>query len=74
MCGRFSPLQTETANESNDKPIASKKIVTISICTELNDKTMKFYNLNTFRNLPGMGVSNRKVFPVTGCLNDKTLA
>jgi len=39
--GRFSPLQTETANESNDKPIASKMIVIISIRPELSDKTIK---------------------------------
>lgn len=30
--------------------------------------------LKSFRNFPGMGVSNRSDFPVTGCLNDKTLA
>jgi len=31
MRGRFNPLQTDTANESNDKPIASKMTVKISI-------------------------------------------
>lgn len=39
--GRFSPLHTETAKESNDKPIASKITVRISIRPELSDKTIK---------------------------------
>jgi hypothetical protein len=41
MCGRFNPLQTDTANESNDKPIASKMIVRISIQKKLSNKTIK---------------------------------
>ncbi len=41
MWGRLNPLQTDTANESKDKPIARKKTVKISIRTKLSDKTIK---------------------------------
>jgi hypothetical protein len=41
ICGRFSPLQTETANESNDNPMARRKTVINSIRKEMSDKTIK---------------------------------
>lgn len=46
MWGRFSPLHTETANESKDRPIARNRIVRISIRLRIERQN---YKKNGFR-------------------------